>query len=98
MVGDDTCSYIDLAGGKTNSVDFAVLIFLDENSRRVGLGLFTSNPTIPDRLDILLSRIPPAKPELPEKESATTLVDVLKETRGIVATTLTVLVPERQLK
>ena len=98
MDGNSLSNYIDRAGGELDSADYAIITFPEGDSKKVGLGWFSSNPHIPDGSDILITKVPPKPPEPPQKESKTTFTEIFKDTTAIIATTLTILVLARQIK
>jgi protein involved in polysaccharide export with SLBB domain len=83
--------YLERAGGETDSSDFAVITFPEGNSKQVGLGWFSRNPTIPDGSDILVTKVPPEPPEPVVKEGQTTY-DFVKDTLAIVVSSVTIIV------
>jgi protein involved in polysaccharide export with SLBB domain len=84
--------YIDLAGGRTDSADFALISFpegfVEKSSKS---WLFGSNPDIPDGSSIRLAKIPPKPPEIAEKEGRT-FYDFFKDSLAIVVSAVTVIV------
>jgi hypothetical protein len=90
---------LDRAGGETDSSDFAVITFPEGNSKQVGLGWFSSDPTIPDGSDILVTKEPPEKPKPPEQPGEkTNTLEMLKDIAYMTVTVLTILILSKQVK
>lgn len=83
--------YLERAGGETDSSDFAVITFPEGNSKQVGLGWFSRNPTIPDGSDILVTKVP-AEPAEPLPKEGQTTYDFVKDTLAIVVSAVTIIV------
>jgi len=91
--------YLKRAGGETDSSDFAVITFPEGNSRQVGLGWFSRNPTIPDGSNILVTKVPPPPPQPPEVPGQKTdTLEMLKDIAYMTVTVLTILILSKQAK
>jgi len=91
--------YLDRAGGETDSSDFAVITFPEGDSKQVGLGWFSKDPTIPDGSDILVTKVrpePPKPPEVPGEKTNT--LELLKDIAYMTVTVLTVIILSKQAK
>jgi protein involved in polysaccharide export with SLBB domain len=75
--GDNVSDYIDRAGGLTDSALYAVLTKPTGESRRIGLGLFGSDPVVPEGSTILIVKEAPPPP----KESG----DVFEAVKDVLA-------------
>lgn len=92
--GENMWSYIDRAGGVSDSAAYALVSFPNGNMQRVSLGWFGGNPDIPDGSAIRVTRTPPPPPEGEKVDIAGTIKDVF----AITASAVTILVLTNQLK
>ena len=98
VLGEDRDFYLRLAGGKTDSADFALITFPEGYVVKTKFPwIFTDSPNIPDGSEILVTKVIPPKPE-PVAEKGTSFADAFKETTAIIATTLTIFVLAKQIK
>ncbi len=84
--GDDVSDYIDRAGGRTDSANYAILMKPTGESRRVNFGLFRSNPEVLEGSTIYVEKI------RQEKESAP--VDIggtIRDVFAVLASAATVI-------
>lgn len=96
--GEDRDFYIKLAGGISDSADFALVTYPEGYVVKTTFPwIFTDSPSIPDGSGIYVTKVIPEKPKPPTEKGAT-FVDVFKETTAIIATSLTILVLAVQLK
>ncbi len=84
--------YLEAAGEEKDSTDYAVVTYPEGFSERVGFGLFSGNPKIPDGSSILVYRLLPPPPEPITTDKKTTAFDFIKDTLAIVVSSLTVIV------
>jgi len=84
--------YIEAAGEEKDSTDYAVVTFPEGFSERVGFGLFSGNPKIPDGSSIAVYRIPPPPPEPITTDRKTTTFDFVKDILAIAVSAVTVIV------
>jgi protein involved in polysaccharide export with SLBB domain len=96
--GKDLSYYVDMAGGTTDSADFAIIHYPEGLSERANFGLFRLDPDIPDGSSIVVHKIKPPPPEPVEKEKGPSFYDVTKEVFAIMASALTIVVMANQLK
>jgi polysaccharide export outer membrane protein len=95
---EDRDFYIDLAGGISDSADFALITYPEGYIVKTKFPwIFTDSPEIPDGSVILVSKVIPDPPKSPDDERRTSFVEVFKETTAIIATSLTILVLATQL-
>ncbi len=95
---EDRDFYIKLAGGITDSSDFALVTSPEGFVTKTNFPwIFTDSPSIADGSSIYVKKVIPPKPKTPSEEKGTTFVDVFKETTAIAATTLTLLLLTIQL-
>jgi len=74
--GNDVTSYIDRAGGLTDSSKYAVLIKPTGESRRVDFGWFSSDPEVPEGSQIHVIKVPPPASEVASVDIGETVKDV----------------------
>lgn len=95
---EDRDFYIDLAGGISDSADFALITYPEGYIVKTKFPwIFTDSPEIPDGSVILVSKVIPDPPKNPDEERRSTFVEIFKETTAIIATSLTILVLATQL-
>jgi len=92
--GDNVKDYVDRAGGKTDSADYIIYRKANGESKKVGFGLFSSNPEALDGSIIHVKRVPPPPPEGEKVDIAGTIKDIFAMTASVV----TILVLANQLK
>jgi protein involved in polysaccharide export with SLBB domain len=76
LEGDNVKDYIDRAGGETDSADYIIYRKANGESKKVGFGLFSSNPEALDGSIIHVKRVPPPPPEGEKFDIAGTIKDV----------------------
>ena len=89
--GQSMSFYIDLAGGLTDSTDFALVTFPEGYIEKSSLGWFGNDPDIPDGSTIYVTKIKPEPPKPPEKEGKSTF-DFVKDMLAIVVSSVTIIV------
>ncbi len=97
VAGEDRNFYLNLAGGISDSADFALITYPEGYIVKTKFSWFSSSPEIPDGSEILVTKVIPEPPKPPEEKGATFL-DVFKETSAIIATTLTIVILAKQMK
>ena len=83
--------YIDMAGGKTDSAEFALVELPEGYVVRNGFGWFSGNPSIPDGSNITVVKIKPEPPSPPSANGAS-FYDYWKEALTVLSSTLTIYV------
>ena len=61
--GSSALSYIDRAGGLTDSSNYAVLVKPTGETQRVNFGFLRTNPDVPEGSRIRVTKVPPPAPE-----------------------------------
>jgi protein involved in polysaccharide export with SLBB domain len=84
--------YIDAAGDKLDSTDYAVVTYPEGMSSRVNFGWFRSNPEIPDGSTIIVYREKPPLPEPVTTDRQTTTYEFIKDMLAIVVSSVTIIV------
>ncbi len=92
--GDNVKDYIYRAGGETDSADYIIYRKANGESRKVGFGLFSSNPTALDGSIIHVKRIPPP----PLKEERIDIAGTIKDIFAIGASAATLIYLVSQAK
>lgn len=83
--GDDVSDYVDRAGGRRDSADYAILTYPSGESRKVSFGFLRSDPGVPDGSQILVTKVNPPKEEKPVDIGAT-----IRDTFAILTSAATV--------
>ncbi|MFZ4621889.1 MAG: SLBB domain-containing protein [Bacteroidota bacterium] len=95
---EDRDFYIDLAGGITDSADFALITYPEGYIVKTKFPwIFTDSPEIPDGSEIHVVKVIPPPPKTVDQERRSSFVEIFKETTAIIATSLTILVLAAQL-
>ncbi len=84
--------YIEAAGNRKDSTDYAVVTYPEGFSEQVNFGLFTGNPKIPDGSSIVVYRLLPPAPEPITTDKKTTTFDFVKDILAIAVSAVTVIV------
>ena len=92
--GDDVKDYIDKAGGKTDSANFAIYMKPNGESNKVSFGWFTGNPEVFDGSIINVTKNPPE----PVRETTFDLGATVKDVFAIVVSAVTIIVLAKQIK
>ena len=92
--GNNVKDYISNAGGETDSANYVIYREANGNSKRVGFGLFSGNPTVYDGSTITVTKLPPPPPETPGVDLGITIKDIF----AIVTSAVTIIVLARQIK
>lgn len=74
--GRSVSDYIDRAGGRTDSADYAILTYPTGEHRRVNFGFLRSDPEVLDGSSIHVKKVPPPLPEQKGESVATTVKDM----------------------
>jgi protein involved in polysaccharide export with SLBB domain len=85
--GDDVGSYVDRAGGLTDSASYAILAKPTGESRRVNFGFFSADPKVPEGSSIIVFRKAPEPVEEKRIDWSTTI----KDSFAIVASAATII-------
>jgi protein involved in polysaccharide export with SLBB domain len=92
--GESVKDYIEKAGGRTDSANFAVYLKPNGESQKVNFGWFTSDPEVFDGSIIEVTRIPPE----PKSEITFDLGITVRDVFAIVVSAVTIIVLARQIK
>ncbi len=74
--GESVSDYIDRAGGRTDSADYAVLTQPTGESRRVNFGFLRNDPGVPEGSSIHVLKVPAPPPEEKGESFANTMKDL----------------------
>lgn len=91
--GDDIKDYIDKAGGETDSSNYILYTKANGETKKVGFGLFSSNPEAFDGSTIVVTKEPPDPPSDSTFDVGTTVKDMF----AILVGALTIIVLAQQL-
>ena len=92
--GDDVKDYIDKAGGETDSSNYILYQKANGETRKVGFGWFSSNPTAYDGSVITITKVPWEPP----KDNTVELSMMIKDMFAIVVSAVTIIVLAQQIK
>lgn len=85
--------YISFAGGETDSSDYILYTKANGETKKVGFGLFSSNPTVFDGSVINVKKKPPEPPSETKFDVGATIKDVL----SVIVSAVTIIVLAKQL-
>jgi protein involved in polysaccharide export with SLBB domain len=83
--GDDVSDYIDRAGGVTDSAHYALLTKPTGETSKVGFGLFSSDPGVPEGSTIEVLREPPPPPTEERVDYFGTIKDIFALLASVAA-------------
>ncbi len=92
--GDNIKDYIERAGGETDSSNFILYKKANGETDKVGLGWFSSNPTVYDGSVITVTKEPPAPPDNTTFDIGATIKDIF----AITVSAVTIIVLALQIK
>lgn len=92
--GDDVKDYIDKAGGETDSSNYILYRKANGETKKIGLGWFSSNPEAFDGSTIIVTKEPPPPPDNNTIDIGGTIKDIF----AIVVSAATIIVLATQIK